>query len=300
MAFEELPADYAKFFETGELPAALAAEHAIEAPAVVPETITPEPAAHTPPVEPQPEIPVVPQTPAPSASPDAALYERLLADRDIAEQALKRQIAELTEKVEKVTAVPVPDKTTDPLGYMMHKIEALEQAATGSVKATEEMQATAAQQQANTQLQNHLNAQIQTFEKDHTDYQDSYKHLVKMRMQDFTDLGLTTQQAQQAMDNEARGIISRALATGKNPAELVYGMAKRYGFAGKAPVVTAENKLATIQKGMETSTEAVERSTPPEAKGLSIAAVKNMSDRDLTRVVDKQWEELFGSSKGIF
>jgi hypothetical protein len=50
---------------------------------------------------------------------------------------------------------------------------------------------------------------------------------------------------------------------------------------------------------METQTEA-QRTTPPSAKDLTVDNLKNMSDRDLNKVVDKEWESLFGLKKGIF
>ena len=314
MAFEELPADYAKFFETGELPDALAKAEPSTA-TVVPDTlVAPEP-MHVPepkvadPVVPVTKVdPVVPVEPVktegidPATTPTSNPYlERLLAERDASEAALKKQVEEMQAKLVKLTETPAPDKATDPLGFITHTLEKLqsELAAIQTKGAEVTQQQTEQQQQA--AVMNHLNSQVQAFEKDHTDYQDAYKHLVSMRMQDFKDLGLNEQQCNQAMENEARGIMQRALVTGKNPAELAYGMAKRYGFVAKEPITVAnvENKLETIKKGMETQTE-VQRTTPPSAKDLTVDNLKNMSDRELNKVVDKEWESLFGMKKGIF
>lgn len=315
MAFEELPADYAKFFETGELPSALAAAEPGSSATVIPDTqVAPEP-MHVP--EPK-VVPVVPVTkvdpvvpvepvkpavldPAPPVPTSNPYLERLLAERDASEAALKKQIEEMQGKLTKLTETPPPDKTTDPLGFMTHQLESLTKQLADMQTGSAETRAQTEQAQQQQAVMNHLNGQVQAFEKEHTDYQAAYKHLVSMRMQDFKDLGLNEQQATQAMENEARGIMQRALATGKNPAELAYGMAKRYGFVAKpaATVENVDNKLEIIKKGMETQTEA-QRTTPPSAKDLTVDNLKNMSDRELNKVVDKEWESLFGMKKGIF
>ncbi len=64
-------------------------------------------------------------------------------------------------------------------------------------------------------------------------------------------------------------------------------------------VENVENKLEKIKKGMETQTE-VQRTTPPSAKDLTVDNLKNMSDRELNKVVDKEWDSIFGRKPGIF
>src|ERR1700692_1310181 len=140
MAFEELPADYAKFFETGELPAALAAAEPASTAPVVPDTVVaPEP-MHVP--EPKVADPVVPETkvdpvvpvepvkpvaidPAPPAPTNNPYLERLLAERDASEAALKKQVEDMQAKLAKLTETPAPDKATDPLGFITHSLEKL-------------------------------------------------------------------------------------------------------------------------------------------------------------------------------
>lgn len=315
MAFEELPADYAKFFETGEIPAALAAAEPGSSATVVPDTqVAPEP-MHVPepkvdavapvtkvdPVAPVDSVKPAVLDPAPPVPTSNPYLERLLAERDASEAALKKQIEDMQGKLTKLTETPPPDKATDPLGFMTHQLESLTKQLADMQNGTAETRAQTEQAQQQQAVMNHLNSQVQAFEKEHTDYPDAYKHLVSMRMQDFKDLGLDDKQCTQAMENEARGIMQRALATGKNPAELAYGMAKRYGFVPKpaATVANVDNKLETIKKGMETQTE-VQRTTPPSAKDITVDNLKNMSDRELSKVVEKDWESLFGLKKGIF
>lgn len=312
MAFEELPADFAKFFETGELPATLAAEQSTAT--VIPDAKLPEP-MHVPETKVDPVVPEVKVEPPviekpvvvePPVIPPAnnPFLERLLAEKDAGEQRLQQEIKALQDKLSEKMVIPAPDKTTDPLGFITHSLEKLQaELAAVTAKNAESAQQTEQQQQV-AALQNHVQTQVETFVKDHADYPDAYKHLVTMRMQDFADLGLTAQQAQAAMEQEARSITQRALMTGKNPAELAYGMAKRYGYQVKASAekveAKVENKLETIRKGMEASTT-LDRSTPPGAGDVSLDSIKNMSDAELTKTIDKDWHKLFGkSNNGIF
>src|ERR1700682_1030187 len=164
MAFEELPADYAKFFETGELPDALAKAEPSTA-TVVPDTlVAPEP-MHVP--EPKVVDPVVPETkvdpvvpvdpvkpvvidPAPPAPTSNPYLERLLAERDASEAALKKQVEDMQAKLAKMTETPAPDKATDPLGFITHTLEKLqsELAAIQTKGAEVTQQQTEQQQQA--------------------------------------------------------------------------------------------------------------------------------------------------------
>jgi|ERR1700692_220955 len=297
MAFEELPAEYASFFNSGgELPDALLAEHK-------PAPVTPQPVA----VETPAEVvaPVVPEakvetpTPAPVVPETNPFAVQLLQEKENQLNELQKKIAELTGKIDRAAEVPAPDKTLDPLGYMTHQMEKLQAQIDAMTKAQTETTAQTQQQREAEQFMNTVRSQVAAFEKATPDYQEAYKHLMTTRMQDFTDLGMTKEQIQQNLANEEMLITRQALAAGKNPAELVYSMAKRYGFKAAPAPVAPENKLDTIKKGMEASKTA-ERATPPESGKVTLETALQASDRDLTQAVDKQWEELFGGKKGIF
>ena len=113
-------------------------------------------------------------------------------------------------------------------------------------------------------------------------------------------MGYTEQQIRAALGNEEMQITKQALALGKNPAELVYNFAKRYGFQAKAPVPTPENKLAMIQKGMDASAT-LERGTPPDAGKITTDNIAQASEAQINKMVADDWEGLFGKSKnGLF
>jgi hypothetical protein len=84
--------------------------------------------------------------------------------------------------------------------------------------------------------------------------------------------------------------------------EVVYTLAKKYGYQAAAAVVaptTPESKLDTLKKGLETATN-VERVTPESSVNVSNA--RQMSERELNELVadDDKWAKLMGrAGKGI-
>lgn len=290
MAFQELPAEYDEFFKSGgELPTALLAEHKPEVPPPVAK------------VEPEVVVAVEPvEKPAPIVVPETNPFAvQLLQEKERQLDDLNKKIAELTGKIEKASETPPPDKTLDPLGFMTHQMEKLQAQLDAMTAAQTAAKDQTTQETQAQQFMNHVKGQVAAFEKATPDYQDAYKHLMTTRSQDFKDLGMNEQQINQNLANEEMMITRQALAAGKNPAEMVYTMAKRYGFKAAAVKVEPDNKLATIQKGLEAA-KTGERSTPPDAGKVTLETALNVSDRELTQAVDKQWEELFGTKKGIF
>lgn len=292
MAFEELPTEYEEFFKSGgELPASLLAEAKVD-PVTPPVAKQGETAAEV-----VPEVKPVPETAAPVTA-ENPFAVQLLQEKERQLEDLQKKIAELTGKIEKVTEIPPPDKTIDPLGYMTHQMERLQQQLDAMTAAQNEAKTQTTQEQQAQQFMNHVKSQVSAFEKETPDYQDAYKHLMQTRMQDFKDLGMTDAQVSQNLANEEMMITQQAIKAGKNPAEMVYTMAKRYGFKPTTKV-DPENKLAKIQKGLEAA-KTGERSTPPDAGKITLETAINASDKDLNQAVDKHWEELFGAKKGIF
>lgn len=309
MAFEELPAEYKSFFDTGELPPSMADEHAasLEAARVAQEAqeaaeVAARKAAEVV-VPPVVETPPVVIEPAPVATPNNQYLDRLLAEQDARSKVLEQQLDEMKKQIAKANEPLPPDPQTDPLGYLAHKIEATQKEIAALAESQKAAVAETAQQnQVNAFLTNVSN-QVKAFTDVHPDYNDAYKHLATMRMQDFKDVGMTDDQAKQAFGQEELGITQRALVLGKNPAEIAYGMAKRYGYKAVAvaqPTKTpteADNKLDVIKKGLEAS-KTSERAIPPA--DVDVDNLRNMSNKDLQHMVENDWDKLFGKSKGIF
>lgn len=288
MPYEELPEDIAAFFSSGgELPESLK-------PAPVEAVATPAPAP-TPAPEAVVDAPAPAPTPAPAGDPYAA---RLIADRDAQIKQLSDSLADLKAKIERANEPAAPDPNTDPLGHLTHQFKTLQKQLDTLIGAqTEQATMTVQERQAQAFFAK-VNGDIADFKGTHADYDKAYEHLVKMRTQDYIDMGMTREEAGNAMGQEEMQIVQRALHAGKNPGAVAYGMAQRYGYKAPAPTPAPENKLDTIKKGIAAS-ETVKSGNPPEVD-VSLENLETLSDSALNKQVEDNWEGLFGKKKGIF
>lgn len=306
MPFEEIDADTAKFFNSGgELPvelqtaqdeaaAARAAAEALAAEEVSKQTVAPADKVVVDPVE-----PVVPQR--------DPLYERLLAESDARGKALQDQLDALQKQVEARSAPVAPDPNTDPLGFLAHKIEAVSKDLADSRELQAKLQEAKTQQDNAQQFLNLLNKQVGEFMQTHADYQDAYKHVVTLRQQEYATRGMTADEIRQQISTDEMQLTQTAMRAGKNPAEVVYTLAKQYGFkaaplkvgADGKPVV-ATTKLDTLLKGQELAGKG-ERGVP--VTHPTVENLKDMTDKEMNTLVadDEAWNRMMGGrSKGIF
>lgn len=286
---ENLPAEWDQFFANGgELPDTLKALAApVEEPAVV-----------VPPVE--VTAPTLSETVVPPSAPilpSTDHYDRLLKAQQDQADLLKQQLTDLQAKFTKATEAPAPDEATDPLGFLAHQMKSIQAKMDAMQAGTQQTQQQTAEQQQFSQFIGKVNDQVAQFKTTHADYDAAYRHLVETRTADYTDRGLSLEAAREAVGKEEMDIAAQALKTGRNPAEVAYGMAKRYGYVAPKPVVVPENKLETIKKGLETGKE-VEREAHTER--VTEANLREASDKELDRMVQEDWEGMFGKRKGIF
>lgn len=279
--FNAIPADIEKFFETGELPTSLA-----PAPAAVvepPPVAAPAPAAVAEPEPPQ--TPVVQQPNAEAYLEQLRQFEKERAD------SMEKQLKEMQDKLAALTMPQAPDVEKDPLGHLLHeiktmreKVEAMQQ---GEVQKTQQTQTERMQQQF---IQS-VHASIEEFSKTNTDYQQAYQHLRTSRLSDLTSSGYSNSEANAMLNQEEFNISLRAVQSGKNPAEIAYNMAKRYGYAPQAKPADPESKVEQIKKGLKADSVPAGK---PTTADISVEAAKDASDKDLNNMVENSWEKMFG------
>lgn len=307
MAWEDVPADVDNFFKTGELPSnENATPPAGDAPPVESTDIHVEDATADNATASETDKPSQKTEPPPS-TPANPYADELIRTQQATLDKLTKQLADLQEAQRKAVEdakKPAPiDPEKDPLGYLTQQIKAVGD----QVKAMQDAQAQTQQEtQQQTQARQFIesvNNQIDAFKAKQPDYLDAYKHLVDLRTADYRLRGMSEQQIQQAIGTEEMQIVQAAAAQRKNPAEVVYALAKQYGYQQKStqvvpPEKKVESKLDTIKKGLETT--GADRGAPPPS--YSTEAIKEMSDRQLTDAVANNWNEIFGRSKdnGIF
>lgn len=278
----ELTPEEEAFFATGQLPAALEAEHAAQK--LAEPTIVVEPK-------------IVELAPAAPANEMAEMLRQSLAQEQqryaeakVRLDALERQLQEkLAPKIES------PDPNSDPLGAMMHQLNQVNaNVADLQQKLTQEQQNNLLKQQFETFTDSVRQIKV-AYEKTVPDFSAAYDHIRAVRTEDLRAVGVPESEIPKVLLQDELNISQNAIQRGKNPAEEIYNMAKRYGYAAKAVNLTPEQKLANIAKG-QSSTKQPSRAAPESE--LTLEGLKDAGDADLNKMVqdDKLWAKLVGGT----
>lgn len=271
------------FFATGELPDELAAQQTIDQPGT---PITqPDPPA-TPITEPAAPINEV----ADMLRQSLAAEQQRYAEAKIRLDALEKQLQERLQP-----QVAAPDPNTDPLGAMMHQLAQVNATVTDlQAKLTQEQQNNLLKQQFE-QFTNSVREIKTTYEKTVPDFNDAYQHIRNIRTEDLRLNGISEAEIPKILLQDELNIAQNALQRGKNPAEEMYNMAKRYGYAAKAQTLTPDQKLANITKGQQTTRQPTRAA--PESE-LTLEGLKDAGDADLNKLVqdNKLWAKLVGGT----
>jgi len=282
-----LNADERAFFETGNLPPTLQ-------PTIPEQAPTAEPPTQQQSAAPQQQSPTLPQ-------PDYMQQSLQAANARYA--TLEQQIQQLTTQLATVNAPVEPDPQLDPIGAITSKLNKLHDEL-NNIKQTSLQ---SSQQQAYNAFHENIRNLRDEFAKTTPDFKSAYEHLRSIRAEDFRVLGVPELDINAYLNNEEIQLAQQALQQGRNPAQLIYDLAKRHGYATKTPVstpapVAPEDKLAQLKAG------AVAAQTVPRAAttdNMTLETLRDASNADLDNVVlnEEQWHKLVGGrpmGKSIF
>jgi hypothetical protein len=195
--------------------------------------------------------------------------------------ALKEQLNELRKGKE------VEEQTSafeeDPLGYMKEKVDSLEQQkAMAEQRQAEAMQ----QQQFAEQLNNWATAQVSAFSREHQDYGQAFEFVIDTRRSELRQsaeiMGIQADPAQieAQLQQESMGLIMQAAQNNKNPAEIVYNLAKARGYAQpEQPKAddSLKQKIDKIEKGQQASSSLSGTTSAPQGE-LSVSDISSAED----------------------
>jgi len=178
----------------------------------------------------------------------------------------------------------IPDPDKDALGAL--------KATTEEIKLFREFQQ---RQQDETQQRNYAqdimaraSSAEAEFMKQNEDYGVASVFLKKSRQAELEAIGKQPLEIQQILTQEGLLLADAALKQGKNPAELIYNLAKSRGYSRQTTVVAAQpvtdaEKLAKIAEGQKANTSLGNvNATPPKPQ---------MSGKDLLAMDDEQFEK---------
>jgi len=184
----------------------------------------------------------------------------------------------------------VPDRDSDPLGYLEHQL-AQEREARARLEQTFQQQTHGiAQQQQVAMLANTYKAAADQFKAATPDFLDAYNDLYTKLDQELAMQGMGDPNARRnhLMNTELQ-FVATQLRMGKNPAQAVYEMAKLRGYAPKA----AEAPAAAASEEVELQNKRQQAMSP-----LSNAAGKAPSNTTLRDLVNLPAEEFIAKTKG--
>jgi len=189
--------------------------------------------------------------------------------------SLKEQLNELRQG--KAQEEDSQSFDNDPLGYMKNKIDGMEQM---TAQQQAQYQQAMQQQQAIANLNNWAGTQVNEFATKHEDYGDALNFVMEKRAEQLRffneQMGVNTP-IEQILQQESFNLIAQAAQMGKNPAEIVYNMAKSQGY--KKPETEAKSKLDTINKGQAASQSLAGTTSNPDVKP-NVSDISGMSDEE--------------------
>lgn len=186
----------------------------------------------------------------------------------------------------------LPDAEQEPVKHMTARFERLEQALNSLINMNQQ---NVGQQQAVQQIQ----AAEMAFKAEHGDYDNALNYVRARRTKELTGaLGLSPQQAAQALAQEEMMIAGNALRRGDSPASAVYKLAQEWGFkANNGNGQTAEQaqqaaaavqKIATAQQGVAASKTLGQVAGQSASVGMTLEALADIQDPvEFSKAFDK-------------
>jgi hypothetical protein len=233
--------------------------------------------------------------------PHGALHEERARRKELQKelQDYREKFARVDEQVKMLSQKKAPETSPnydeDPLGYSKYEIERLKSELSNVTKQTPENISNLEQKIELMNLQRSVERQEMTFEKDNPDYRDALTFYAKSRSETLMELGYESDEVHGLVAQELQDATHRAIQSGKNPAEVVYKMSKRSGYAGKkvSETETSSKKLDTLKKAEGASKSLSD--TGGKNKGeLSAEALAEMSDDDFSKLSDDDFRKAMG------
>lgn len=237
---------------------------------------------------------VVEEKKAQKTVPLTALHEARKEAKELKEEFRRKdqenaaRYAALEKRLSDIQNPPAekPAFETDPAGFLKNEVDDLKKTSTQIAEQT---------QKANLEkeISNRLQTSEAAFSKDYPDYIDAAQHLVKIMTANMEALGVSdAAQRNTALQNEILQLTVRALRNGKEPAELIYALAKNQGFTGKTQIGNTD-KLETIAKGQEASAT-LGSGGRADAGKLTLDSLSKMDDDDFNALVldEKKWKQI--------
>ncbi len=277
---------------------------------------TSEPAAAPTPAVPPAAAPAAP--PANVESPQvplAALHEerRRRAEIETERQQLRAQLEQMRSAMQAAQTPQAPDPSEDPMGYLSYQNQQLQAQVQQMAEWRAQQEARSQQEQQYSALTQQVAAAEQAFRAKTPDYDAAAQFALQMEDRRLAAFYPNPTERMQMLRINAANVLSQAVQQGRDPAEMMYAMARNMGYgappaapvqaAAPAPAVAAPAAAAppaasaavveTIQKGLKQQTlAAAGGSTPPsEMTPEMLAAISDPAE------FNKAWAKFARSAR---
>jgi len=180
-------------------------------------------------------------------------------------ERFEKTLQAFAPKKEEPKPEPVPDFETDPAGWIAHqmtttgkKLDEVE----GELKTLRAEKAEQGEVEKSRgvvkAIFDYAVAQENDFKAKTPDYDDASKFLIQGRQAELAAMGYDKQQVSEMINIERLTIAHRAKEQGKNPAEIVYNIAKTRGYVAKAPE-TEEEDEEEVDQGQQQQQQNLQR-----------------------------------------
>ena len=231
--------------------------------------------------------------------------EGALAKERSKRRALERDMRELRSQVESLRATTKPggdeddalealitslrDDDDDPITDLAGIKKALKTFINQQKASREEEGKLTQQQQALRNLATTMAEYEADFQADHPDYPKAQAHYKQALRDELEEAGWGGQALERELASRLVGLAERAITAGRDPAEVVYGLAKKRGFA--AGEETANEKLKKIAGAAEASRTPTGGKQKPQLTAAYVSTLKGAA-------FDKAFEQLEKQAKG--
>ena len=230
--------------------------------------------------------------------PLAALHEARMTNRQLRE-AMKQQQEKWAQAEQRLNAL-YQSQQPKPPAFEENPAEHLRFAQEQQSRAVKELadelhkrKATEAQQAQVAQLIDWGAQQANEFRKQAKDFDGAYSFVRGRRASEYASLGYGQQQVEAMVRHDELRLIAEANASGQNPAEFVYRMAKATGYAAQAPQQNTDQRMDSLTKGVAASKTVGKGGQ--KAGEVTLESLANMSKSEFDEAMKSGiWEKLAG------
>lgn len=220
--------------------------------------------------------------------PHAAFHEERERRKELQQQLRARDEAQarLSERLDRLNEVILAPRQelqdADPLEIMAREVLELKKS-----REDERQQALkeAETRKSQTEFYNRYAASAESFAKDQPDFKPAYDFLLNSRAEELRMMGIPQAEIGRALANDEYYIVQNAYQSEKNPAQVLYELAKARGYKSEQ----GASRLERLDKGLKAKSLG-SGGGKPDGGGFDIANLATMSDEEFEQTW-KQFEK---------